>query len=282
MGAIIDRREYEGGAILNPNEGLIRISRRQKSLKSWFELFAEFLEQPNVSEVQAISIGWWMDDPENEDGEEYDYQMDDYDLTDGSFDKVIEAIVSSRFLLKNLKILFIGDFGYEGDDFYYDDGTDFPSLNLNLLLQSFNNLEYLGVSGVSIEDLGSLNSGSLKKIEISEIFSAGDYFEYEPSDNLTILDQLKTSNLPELEIIHLMVYPYSNFDLSVELIRQENPFPKLCRIHCPRPYTTSDAAYQEGGWYNYENVAHVFNQLHDYVSPYLNSYSSVRMDFTGE
>jgi hypothetical protein len=269
MYTIEQRIDYTGGVIQSPKDFIFRICKNVESEQTWFDLFAEFLEQPNVQEVEAISLGWWFTEEEWE--EKYDY------LEDGVADlpQYLEAIIGAHEKLKNLKFLYFPDGDWE--DFLNYSRIDFPEIEIAPLLNAFSKLEFLGAFGVQITDLDSLQSKSLKVIEYSESYSTEGQ-TYTPTNKSLFLHQLKQSQLPNLEIIKLYVHPYQNFPEAVEALRQENTFPKLRQIICPDPIKTSQD----------KDFLGVFPQIHNFLpSPEVviedyPDYGSVRLDFTGE
>jgi hypothetical protein len=263
------RVDYEGGAIENLKERIFRIRKNPDSEKSWFELFAEFLDQPNVGEVEAISIGWWF--TEEEFYEEYE---EDEDRIFADLPQILEAIVGSHKKLGNLKFLYLLDGDYY--EYYVGQGTVYPAIDVSPILNAFPQLEYFGTHGFEITDLNLLSSKMLKHFVFSEAYTIEDQ-TYDPSNKATLLQMLGQSDLPNLKFIHLDVYPYQNFPEAVAEIRAKNSFAQLHQIICPDPVATA-----EDNTWNVSRATHDFLLISDSERQTHEFFGSLRTNFTGE
>jgi hypothetical protein len=272
MFTVKQRFDYLGGAIENPKEHVFRIRINSESRQTWFELFAEFLEQPNINEVEAISIGWWFTD-EDFWGKEKKYYYEEQALAE--LPEYLETVIGAYQKLRNLKFLYFPDGDWRDSPNLIR--SDFPEIKLAPILMAFAKLEFVGVFGARIADLGSLRTNSLKVIEYCEPYSIEDQ-AYSPDSNAEFLEALKHSYLPNLVLIKLYVNPYQNFPKAVAELKQQNPFPNLRQIICPDPIKTS----QDEDYWEPHFECHNFLPFEDSENWDFTQYATVRLDFTGE
>jgi hypothetical protein len=284
MYTIEQRLDYFGGEIVEPKNHVFRFRNNFDTGKTWSESFAEFLEQPNVHEVEAIAFGWWFTDPEGYVSEINDYGEEIFE----DLPQVIEAIVSSRNILTNIKFLFLLDTEYfsgEEDSYYSDSFTEFAAVEISPLVQAFPKLEYFGLYGLEVTDWGSISSDSLVALEYVAPYAAEGY-----SVQLNDLNRLQQNHLPNLEILHFDCDPGFNYDSFIQSLLENNPFPKLRRVFHPHFQKVelegeedNDDDGDDGENHFYVvNTVRVISHADNYDSPYLMRYGEVRTDFTGE
>ena len=126
-------RDYEGGALVNPDQIGLRIRTEFEEPQAWFERFNEMLAQPNVADLTTFLVGQW--------GDEHDRGPQ----------AVMEALVASRDKLPNLSALFMGDITYEECEISWIHQTD-----LSPLFSAYPGLEYFSVRGSQNLSLGNL------------------------------------------------------------------------------------------------------------------------------
>ena len=138
--------------------------------ENWLDLWAEFLELPNIENLTALVVGDWGESFEN-------------DST-----PLVEALVVASEKLPNLKALFIGDIASEQNEVSWIQQSD-----LSPLLAAFPNLEYFGARGGTNLQLGSPHHEKLRTIVIEAGGLAGAF-----------VSDLLHAELPNLE--HLELY----------------------------------------------------------------------------
>jgi hypothetical protein len=258
---------YSGGAIEKPKERIFFFQKTLYSDQTWFELFAEFLEQPNVEEVEAISFGWWHEESP--------------DLIDDVFEDlsaVLEAVTASHNKLPNLRFLYVLDIdeNEEVDDFF-NSFTEYPSISASTLLGAFPKLEFLGIFACWIDDLYGLNSVSLKAFEWRVPYLL-DLYNFLPYEKPQVLAQLSQSYLPNLETIALEVNPFTDYNAAIDDLRENNPFPNLSRIICPNPIRSEEEDDDGIQYIDLEMQTHEFAVLDKDLS----FFASARIDLIGE
>lgn len=109
----------------------------------WLDLFAAFLEEPDVSQVTGIVVGVW-----------------DFESSETS-QSIVEALVSARDRLPNLRALFLGDILSEENEMSWIQQSD-----LSPLFDAYSELEHLGVRGGSGLNLGSPRHEKLQSLRV--------------------------------------------------------------------------------------------------------------------
>ena len=137
--------------------------------EKWLDKFAAFLEEDRVSEVTGIVVGVW-----------------DFESSETS-DAIVEALVSARDKLPNLRALFIGDILSEENEMSWIQQSD-----LSVLFDAYPGLEHLGVRGGNDLTLGSPRHENLKSL----IVETGGM-------NASIVQGLSRAQLPNLEHLEL-------------------------------------------------------------------------------
>lgn len=178
---------------------------------SWTDLLAQLLDQPGAQELEGIVVGAW--------GEEYEGGE--------RVAAIVEALVSARDRLPNLKLLFFGDVTYEECEISWLDMND-----LSPLLKAYPNLEHFGVRGSNNLSLGQiehanlqtivLQSGGLPPQLLSDVINAKlpklEHFEvwlgsenYGGDSTISDLEELLTGDLfPNLSYLGLRNCEYSD------------------------------------------------------------------------
>jgi hypothetical protein len=112
--------------------------------QTWTDLFAAFLEDPNVTQVNGLVVGSW--------GFE--------ELQESSAD-VIEALVAARERLPNLKALFIGDVTFEECEISWIVQSD-----VSPVFSAYPQLEHFRIRGANSLRFGGLRHDCLKSLTI--------------------------------------------------------------------------------------------------------------------
>ena len=215
------RFDYDSGILENPKGKIVRIHLK-KDQGTWFDLFAELLEQPNVSEIEAFSVGNWSrywveDDPyhemdlektdEDEDYEDYaEYAQQYMNLL--HLDHVVEAIVAAREKLPNLKFVFLAEI----DD--VEQFVSYSGASVAALLNAFPKLETLYVRDQV--DLRGAKSDSLKEFVFYSIDAYPEFFA-----------QLQGVDFPNLTTLGIFIGTYELDDEDLASVYENTLFPKL-------------------------------------------------------
>jgi hypothetical protein len=129
----------------------------------WTDKFAAFLDDPYSSEVYGIVTGSWR----------------------APSPEMVEALVSARDRLPNLRAIFFGDITWDDANIFWDSQTDVSPLFL-----AYPRLEHFCVrGGVSV---GSLKHDRLKSLVIESIGLSAE-----------IVREVAAADLPELENLEL-------------------------------------------------------------------------------
>ncbi len=209
------RKDYIGGAIINSSEGVFRLGVTDAN-KDWFALFQAFLEQPNVSQVRAISIGKTSSSV--------------YPDTHSDVNGVIEALVACREQLSELEFLFLSDIDNLDNKYMPLEWEHDPdALSLATIFLAFNNLKYFGQFNLPF-DFSGCESNSLQFLEIQNTFcldydyvEESDDDEHDDEDNsvaerigfeypedfgdTTPFDNLSQANFPNLQALIYYAHP---------------------------------------------------------------------------
>lgn len=164
-------RDYKGGALQDADKFAIRVRQEYEAEPKFFELFNELLEQPNVSELNALVIGVW----------------DDEQFDTGS-ERVVEALVTAKDRLKNLNAIFLGDIVGEECEVSWIHQSD-----LSPIFNAYPQLEVFGVRGSTDLSFGHLSHDKLRQLTVQ---SGGL--------DVGIVRDILGSDLPNLE--HLDLY----------------------------------------------------------------------------
>ncbi len=113
--------------------------------QQWTDRFATLLDHPDSSQLAGIVVGAW--------GEMFD--------NNGEAADVVEALVSARDRLTNLRAIFFGDIISEECEISWIQNTD-----VSLLLDAYPELEHFGVRGANGLTLGPLRHGSLRTLVV--------------------------------------------------------------------------------------------------------------------
>lgn len=138
---------------------------------TWTDRFAQFLQQPGVEAVTTLVVGAWGLIVDGEEGP----------------DAVVQAIVSARERLPNLRALFIGDITGEESEVSWIAQTD-----LSPLLTAFPALEHLAARGGQGLSLGIPKHDRLKSLALE----AGGL----PA---SVVEEVSAGQLPALEYLEL-------------------------------------------------------------------------------
>ncbi len=167
-------QEYSAAkAISSPGERAFRVTMDWEAIdggESFVDLFASFVADPACPNVRALIIGSW--------GEVGD--------SDGST-AVVEALVSARERLPELRALFVGEITVEESEISWIVQSD-----VSPLFEAFPNLEELWLRGGNGLALGRPQHARLKKL----VVQTGGL----PA---TIVRELASAVLPELEHLEL-------------------------------------------------------------------------------
>jgi hypothetical protein len=175
---------YRGGKLDFPRNQQIEISVEPNSDASWFDLFAEFLSQPQVEQVNSLKIGHWLTRQVNDWGDDGIYTNQN----------LLEAVTQSGKLLTNLKSLsftpsvtqhFIDDF-----DVTFTDVVEDFSGDITVLFLAFPQLESIKVVGRDVE-CSLIESEKLTSCSLC-------------CDQGTAYEVILNSNLPNLVRLRLM------------------------------------------------------------------------------
>ncbi|WP_027482332.1 STM4015 family protein [Deinococcus pimensis] len=161
-----------GDALADPATHIHRIALDYDEERSWVEKFRTFLSQPGARDTRGLVVGVWhsemvMDNPPVD---------------------VVEAIVSARGELPNLRALFIGDITFEESEISWISQTD-----LSPILNAYPDLEHLGVRGGNDLSLGSVRLPSLRTL----VIQSGGL-------DASVVREVMNAHLPNLE--HLELY----------------------------------------------------------------------------
>ena len=152
--------------------------------ETWTDRFQSFLDDPRASQVDALVVGMWATDDSAATSEE-----------------VVEAIVSARDKLKNLRAIMLGDIVSEENEISWIQQSD-----LSPLFDAFPKLEHLTVRGG-----GNLSFGTPRHTALRElIVQAGGL---PPS----VLHEIAQADFPNLEHLELWLgEPNYGGDATVE------------------------------------------------------------------
>ncbi len=209
---------------LTPNT-YYRISSDWDSEETWLDRFAQFLAQPEVSQVAGLSIGFWGET----DGD-----------GNGELVNIVEAIVGAREKLPRLSAIFVGDMTSEENEISW-----IPQTDLSPLLTAYPELQHFGVRGSQQLSLGQPKLPRLKSLTIE---SGGL--------PVSLIEEVSNAELPALE--HLELYLGSaNYganstvaDLENILHRGPEKWPKLTYLglrDCEYGDALAEALAAEGG-----------------------------------
>ncbi len=163
-----------GTTITNPSEKIYRITLdyldSEKDVR-WTDLFAQFLQDPQVSRVTGIVIGMW--------GTTTSEAVE--------ADQVVQAIVAAREKLPALNAIFMGDITYEECEISWINQTD-----VSPLFEAYPRLEHFRVRGGNGLNLGRLHHDHLKSL----IVETGGL-------NVAIVREVMGARLPELDHLEL-------------------------------------------------------------------------------
>lgn len=214
----------DAGESLTPNT-CYRISTDWEAEESWLDQFAQFLAQPDVSQVAGLSVGFWGETDGDENGE---------------LVRIVEAIVGAREKLPRLSALFVGDMTSEENEISW-----IPQADLSPLLTAYPELEHFGVRGSQQLSLGNPKLARLKSLTIE---SGGL-----PAP---ILEEVSTAELPALEHLELYLgaanYGANSTVADLEPILYHGPekWPKLTYLglrDCEYGDALAEALVAEGG-----------------------------------
>ena len=167
--------------------------------KSLVDKLAVFLEDPSAQAAQGLVIGHWGG----------------VDSADQSSGPIVEALVTARDKLPNLKHLFLGDITYEENEISWIQQSD-----LSPLLSAYPNLEELRVRGSENLSLGTLQHKNLKTLAIE----TGGL-------PVRVLREVCAAKLPALEHLELWLgedgYGWDGTVADLEPLLSGKLFPKL-------------------------------------------------------
>jgi hypothetical protein len=138
--------------------------------KMFGDLFAQFVEDPGCSQVRALVIGDWGGAAQAE----------------GS-GPIVEAIVSARDSLPNLRALFLGEMTFEESEISWINQSD-----VSPLFDAFPNLEELWIRGGEGLSLGRPRHECLKKL----VIETGGL-------SASVVREVASASLPSLEHLEL-------------------------------------------------------------------------------
>jgi hypothetical protein len=164
-------RDYKGGTLSEPDKFAFRVREEYDAEKKFFETFNELVEQEGAPELTALVIGMW-------DEEQFDV---------GSA-SVVEALVTAKDRLKNLKAIFLGDIVGEECEVSWIHQSD-----LSPIFNAYPDLEVFAVRGSTDLSFGHLSHVNLKQLTVQ---SGGL--------DVGIVRDILGSDLPNLE--HLELY----------------------------------------------------------------------------
>ncbi|RYZ83637.1 MAG: hypothetical protein EOP06_19585 [Proteobacteria bacterium] len=139
--------------------------------QKWLDLFAQFLEEGDVDNLEGLIVGPW-----------------DFESSENSA-SIVESLVSARERLPRLRALFIGDITSEENEISWIQQSD-----LSPLLNAFPELEVLGARGGTDLFFGAPNHPKLKVL----IAESGGL-------DGRLVRALMTAELPALEHLELYV-----------------------------------------------------------------------------
>lgn len=132
-----------GEPLRDPATAIPRIAVDWDAKDTWLDRFAQLLEDPDVSQLSGLIVGMW--------GNESD---------DGS-GPIVEAVVTARDKLPNLRTLFFGDIISEENEISWIRQSD-----VSPLFEAYPHLKYFGVRGGGGLQLGSPRHGALKTLVV--------------------------------------------------------------------------------------------------------------------
>jgi hypothetical protein len=138
----------------------------------WTDKFAEFLEQPGVSQIPALVVGLWSP------------------TSDNSSAPVVQALVAARKQLPALRAICLGDVIYEECEISWLEQSD-----ISPLFNAFPELEVLHVRGGNRLSLGTLRNAEHLKTLIVE---AGGL-------PVRVVREVMSAHLPALEHLKLFL-----------------------------------------------------------------------------
>ena len=181
--------------IVNSLNAVYRLSVEYDSEHTILDLLTQLSADPSASKIIELIIGMW-----------------DYDT---SSQGIVDCLIENRQKLSGLKALFLGDI--TGDE---NEVSWIQQSNLSLLLNAYNDLEYLQVRGNEGLQLGELKLDRLKTL----IIETGGL-------NPSIVKEICQAKLPQLEHLELWLGdPNYGGDTKVEdlaPILAGKLFPKL-------------------------------------------------------
>lgn len=180
---------------------------------TWPGRFAAMLDSIDASKIDAFVVGPWGNVSAGE-----------------SSEPIVEALVSAKNQLKNLRSLFFGDIVQEESEISWIQNTDFGPL-----LGAYPKLEHLTVRGGSGLSFGRIRHSGLREL----VIQAGGL----PA---AVVHEVSGADLPELEHLELWLgEPNYGGDATVEDLSQilrGDLFPKLRRLGLRNSVLTDDIA----------------------------------------
>ncbi|UBV45240.1 STM4015 family protein (plasmid) [Deinococcus taeanensis] len=160
-----------GDPLPDPAIAMARLGVEWDDPVSWTERFRTFLELPGVAAVPGLVVGWWS--------------AEDSDVAPT---EVLEALVTARDRLPQLRVMFFGDITSEENEVSWIQQAD-----LSALLAAYGDLTHFGVRGGNNLSLGRLDLPELRHL----IIQAGGL----PGE---VIREVMSARLPRLE--HLELY----------------------------------------------------------------------------
>ncbi len=172
------------------------------------KLFSKFIEEPSVSDVEALIIGDWGGTGQGE-----------------TSAAVVKSLADAQNKLGNLKALFIGEMTMEESEISWIVQSDLSSL-----YQAFPKLEHLRIRGSDDLSLGNITLPNLKSL----IIESGGLPK-------TVIQEICKSELPDLSLLELWLgtdqYGGDTTCDDLEPILNGNLFPSLkCLGLCNSEY----------------------------------------------